>query len=93
MIQVGRLMRFFGGDDVYWFSKQTTEIAEWVDALVILEARERLQAITATTYPQMKKKDQSAIARSLEKQAYPRVEKKKLTMAELADRLKGFEGG
>jgi hypothetical protein len=48
-----------------------TEYAELEKAFHILDARERLRAMEATSYPKIKEEDQKKLHRDLHRQAYP----------------------
>ncbi len=80
---MGRLIRFFGGGLEYWMGQDTEVITEMVQVLECLEARETLNALTVSTFSQMKKEERTKVSRSLHKYANPMQEKRALKLSDL----------
>lgn len=63
--------------------QDTEVITEMVQVLECLEARETLNALTVSTFSQMKKEERTKVSRSLHKYANPMQEKRALKLSDL----------
>lgn len=85
-------MRFFGGSLSEWLATDADTAIEMAQVMEQLQAEEMTGDITVASFPHMKKEAQKKISSQLRKASQPKVEKRALSTAEVANIIKGPRG-